>query len=184
MVEETSLKEELEEEEIEQDQYLVFTVKGQEFGIQAMRIQEITAMMDIADVPNAPVHIEGILNLRGRLVSAVNFRKRFHFELKEQDEDTRIIIMEHEGFPVGIIVDIVEEVIKIPAAKVQQIPPTATSSLPDGYITGVGMLDSRLVILLDVDKVLNKTDLVAPEAMHEAIEKLREINSETIDKRP
>lgn len=169
-MQEEMVKEEAIEEDIEQDQYLVFTVKSQEFGIQAMRIQEITATMDTAEVPNAPLHIEGILNLRGRLVSVVNFRKRFGFDAKEHDEDTRIIIMEHSGFPVGIIVDAVEEVIKIPSQKVQQLPPTATASLPEGYITGVGLMDKRLVILLDVDKVLNKSDVVEPDALHKVIE--------------
>ena len=86
-MQEEMVKEEAIEEDIEHDQYLVFTVKSQEFGIQAMRIQEITATMDIAEVPNAPPHIEGILNLRGRLVSVVNFRKRFGFDAKEHDED-------------------------------------------------------------------------------------------------
>lgn len=174
MAETALLKEEIEAEEIEQDQYLILTVKGQEFGIQAMRIQEITAMLDIAEVPNAPRYIEGILNLRGRLVSVLNFRKRFGFEEKAHDEDTRIIIMEHAGFPVGIIVDIVEEVIKISNDKVQQVPPTATSSLPEGYITGVGIMDNRMIILLDIDRVLNKGDVVEPEAMKKAIENVRE----------
>lgn len=170
MAEQALLKEEIEAEEVEQDQFLILTVKGQEFGIQAMRIQEITAMIEIAEVPNAPHHIEGILNLRGRLVSVLNFRKRFGFEEKAHDEDTRIIIMEHAGFSVGIIVDIVEEVIKISNDKVQQIPPTATSSMPEGYITGVGILDNRLIILLDADRVLNKSDVVEPEAMKKVIE--------------
>ncbi len=170
MAEQALLKEEIEAEEIEQDQFLVFTVKGQEFGVQAMHIQEITPMMDIADVPNAPSHIEGILNLRGRLVSVFNFRNRFGFEPKVHDEDTRIIIMEYAGFPTGIIVDIVEEVIKISNDKVQQIPPTATSSLPEGYITGVGIIDSRLIILLDADRILTKSDVLTPEAMKMAVE--------------
>lgn len=169
MVEE-ALKEDIDDEEIEQDQYLVFTVKSQEFGVQAMRVQEITDMMDIAEVPTAPEHIKGLLNLRGRLVSVINFRKRFEFETKEHDEDTRIIIMEYSGFPVGIVVDTVEEVIKIPVNKVQQLPPTATTSLQDGYITGIGILDSRLVILLDADKVFTKTDLIRPEALKKAVE--------------
>lgn len=169
MAEETA-KLDIDEEEIEQDQYLVFVIRSQEFGIQAMRVQEITAMMDVAEVPNAPAHIQGILNLRGRLVSVINFRKRFGFEPKEVDEDTRVIIMEHAGFPVGIIVDSVEEVIKVPTQKVQQLPPSATSSLAEGYMTGVGMMDSRLIILLDADRVLNRSDLVEPEALKKVIE--------------
>ena len=84
-------------EEIEQDQYLVFTAMGQEFGIQAMRVKEISAMIDITKVPKAPSYIEGILNLRGRLVSIINFRNKFGFEPKKQDEDTRIVIVEHRG---------------------------------------------------------------------------------------
>src|SRR5947209_12742903 len=90
-------------EGLEQDQFLVFTAMGQEFGIQAMRVQEISAMIDITPVPRAPVFIEGILNLRGRLVSVVNFRKKFGFEAAPQDEDTRIIIVEHRNFPIGIM---------------------------------------------------------------------------------
>src|SRR4051812_44082426 len=84
-----------EAEEIEQDQYLVFTAMGQEFGIQAMRVKEISAMIEITKVPKAPPYIEGILNLRGRLVSVINFRKKFGFEPQKQDEDTRIVIVEH-----------------------------------------------------------------------------------------
>src|SRR4051812_12275463 len=98
-------------EGIEQDQFLVFTSMGQEFGIQAMRVQEISALIEITTVPRAPSYIEGILNLRGRLVSVVNFRKKFGFAAMEQDEDTRIIIVEHRNFPIGIMVDSVEEVI-------------------------------------------------------------------------
>ena len=86
-----------------------------------MRVQEISAMIDITKVPQAPTYIEGILNLRGRLVSVINFRKKFGFEAKKQDEDTRIIIVEHRGFPIGIMVDSVEEVIRIPDENVQKL---------------------------------------------------------------
>lgn len=177
-MQEEMVTEESTEEDIEQDQYLVFTVKSQEFGFQAMRIQEINAIMDIAEVPNAPHYIEGILNLRGRLVSVMNFRKRFGFAARDHDEDTRIIVMEHAGFPVGIIVDAVEEVIKISGQKVQQLPPTATTSLPEGYITGVGLMDKRLVILLDADKILDKSDFIEPDALHNVIENVQKIQSE------
>lgn len=177
-MQEETVKEEITEEDIEQDQYLVFTVKGQEFGFQAMRIQEINAIMEIAEVPNAPHYIEGILNLRGRLVSVMNFRKRFGFPDKEHDEDTRIIVMEHAGFPVGIIVDAVEEVIKISSQKVQQLPPTATTSLPEGYITGVGLIDKRLVILLDADKILDKSEVIEPDALDKAIEDVKVMKAE------
>jgi purine-binding chemotaxis protein CheW len=149
---------EFEGEGIEHDQYLVFTAKDQEFGIQAMRIREISAMVDITVVPKSPSYIEGILNLRGRLVSVVNFRKRFGFEPKDADEDTRIIIVEQTGFPIGIMVDSVEEVIRIPDERVQKLPESAVTAGGDEYLAGVGMLDDRLIVLLNVDRLLSRTE--------------------------
>src|SRR3984893_5846609 len=153
---------------IEQDQYLVFTAMGQEFGIQAMRVQEISAMIEISAVPRAPVYIEGILNLRGRLVSVVNFRKKFGFEPIPLDEDTRIIIVEHRGFPIGIMVDSVEEVIRIADEKVQKLPETTLTNGSEDYLTGVGLLDKRLIILLEADEFLSKTDLLEVDVVRKA----------------
>src|SRR3990167_243746 len=145
-------KEDIEAEEIEKDQYLVFTSKSQEFGIQAMRVHEISTPLGITKIPNTPAHIEGIVNLRGRLVSVIDFRKKFRFDVKEHDEDTRVIIVECGGYPTGIIVDSVEEVSKIPDEKVQKLPEGVATSVSQEYITGVGILDNRLIILLDDEK--------------------------------
>ena len=171
-----AMKEDIEEEEIEQDQYLVFTSRSQDFGIQAMRIQEISAPLSITKVPNTPPYIEGIINLRGRLVSVMDFRKKFMFETKEHDEDTRIIMVEYGSYPIGIIVDSAEEVIKIPNEKVQKLPEVITTSVSQECITGVGMPDNkRLVILLDADKVLTSTDLAELDATRKAMENVQTI---------
>ena len=151
-------------EGIEQDQYLVFTAVEQEYGIQAMRVQEISAMIEITKVPNAPAFIEGILNLRGRLVSIINFRKKFGFPPQDQDEDTRIVIVEYRGFPIGILVDSVEEVIRIPSENVQKLPEGTVTAASEEYLTGVGMLDKRLVILLDVDQLLTQAEQLQVDA--------------------
>ena len=154
------LTDDIEEEELEQDQNLVFTVRSQEFGIQAVRVQEISRVLPTTKVPNAPSYIEGIMNLRGRLASVINFRKKLGFEPKEHDEDTRVIVVELDTFPVGIIVDSVEEVIKITDEKVQKLPESTTTTVSKDYMTGVGMLDNRMIILLDVDKVLTGAELI------------------------
>jgi len=164
----------IDEEELEPDQYLVFTIKSQEFGIQAIRVQEISRVLGTTEVPNAPSYIEGIMNLRGRLASVINFRKKFGFELKEHDEDTRVIVVELGTFPIGIIVDSVEEVIRIPDEKVQELPESTTTSGSKEYMTGVGMLDNRLIILLDVDKVLTKTEVIELGEIHQMMEKTEE----------
>jgi len=163
-----------EEEELEQDENLVFTVRSQEFGIQAVRVQEISTVLPTTKVPNAPSYVEGIMNLRGRLASVINFRKRLGFEPKEHDEDTRVIVVELDTFPIGIIVDSVEEVIKIPDEKVQKLPESTTKSASKDYMTGVGMLDNRLVILLDVDKVLTSTELIELGEVKQMMEKAEE----------
>ncbi len=173
MVNEAIKEDILEAEEIEKDQYLIFTSKSQEFGIQAMRVHEISAPLGITKIPNTPAHIEGIVNLRGRLVSVIDFRKKFRFEVKEHDEDTRVIIVECGGFPTGIIVDSVEEVIKIPNENVQKLPEGVATTVSQEYITGVGMLDNRLVVLLDVDKVLTKAELSELEAARLATENIQ-----------
>ena len=154
------IDEDTDAEEVERDQYVVFTVKSQEFGFRAMQVREISRVLSTTEVPNAPPYIEGILNLRGQLASVINFRKKFGFKPKGQDEDTRIIIVEHGDFPIGVMVDAVEEVIKIPDELVQKLPESPVTTVAKEVITGVGMLENRLIILLDVDKVLTRTELI------------------------
>ena len=166
----TIIQDDIDDDEIERDQYLVFNVKAQEFGIQAMRVQEISAVFDVTEVPNSPLYIEGIMNLRGQLMTVIDFRKKFGFEPKEHDEDTRVIVVEMGSFPIGIIVDAVEEVVKIPEELVQQLPESTTTAQSKEYMTGIGMLDKRIVILLDTDKVLTGTELIEVGAISKAID--------------
>lgn len=152
------------EEEIEKDQYLIFTIKSQQFGFQAMRIQEISTIMNMTNVPNAPLYIKGIMNLRGKLASIISFRKRFGLEDKPNDEDTRIIIVERMGHPIGIIVDSVEEVLKIPDDKVQRIPESLNTASSSEYVMGIAILgEKRIVTLLNLDTILTKYEVTMME---------------------
>ena len=166
------------EAELEQDQYLVFGVKSQEFAFQAIRIQEITAVLETTEVPNAPRYVEGIANLKGRLATIINFRKKFGFEPKEQDEDTRTIIVEQEGYPIGILVDSVEEVIKIPEKMVQRVPESTSKVVSEEYITGIALLDDRLITLLDVGKVLTTTELIDTDVIAQLAQEARKTPAE------
>ena len=164
--------------EVEKDQYVVFSVKSQEFGFRAMQVREISRVLSTTEVPNAPPYIDGILNLRGELASVINFRKKFGFEPKEHDEDTRIIIVEHGDFPIGIVVDSVEEVLKIPDEVVQKLPESPVTTVATDVITGVGMLENRLIILLDVDSVLTGTELIEFESIKQMVEETKEKGDE------
>lgn len=173
-------QEELVVEEIEKDQYLVFAVKSQEYAIHAMRVREISRALGTSKVPTAPSYIEGILNLRGQLATVINFRKKFGFETKDIDEDTRIIIIEHSGFPIGILVDSVEEVMKITDDKIQKLPEEASTTMSKEYITGVGMLEKELIIMLDTDKLLSKGESLEVKAAMQAAEGMNSEQLRTI----
>jgi purine-binding chemotaxis protein CheW len=168
-----TMVDEIESEEVERDQYLVFQVKEQEFGIQAMWIQEISRPLNVTSVPDAPPYIDGVANLRGRLSTVINFRKKFGFDEKENDEDTRLIVIEHRGFPLGLLVDAVEEVIRIPDDLVKLLPEGTSSMTQEALITGIGMLNNRIIIMLDINKVLGKTTLVEPEVIKQAIAEMQ-----------
>ena len=170
MANEVAIDNELIVEGVEADQYLVFTVQAQEFGFQAMRVQEISQVLAVTQVPNAPPYIDGIMNLRGRIASVINFRKKFGFGPKEHDEDTRVIVVEMGDSPIGIIVDSVEEVIKIPDESVQKVPESTGSGGAKEYMTGIGVLENRLVILLDVEKVLTGTEMLEAGALKQAVD--------------
>ena len=166
-----AIKEEiLEVEEIEKTNTLPLPANRRNSVSRQCGYMKFQLPWGITKIPNTPAHIEGIMNLRGRLVSVVDFRKKFGFEFKGHDEDTRIVIVECGGYPTGIIVDSVEEVMKIPDEKVQKLPEGVATAVSQEYITGVGMLDNRLIILLDIDRVLTKSDLSELEAARQTIE--------------
>lgn len=175
---EEAIQNDMDTEDIELDQYVVFTVKSQEFAFQAIRVREIVSVLEPAQVPNAPPYIEGIVNLRGQLATVINFREKFGFKTREHDEDTRTIVVEQDDFPIGILVDSVEEVIKIPDAMVQKLPESSIASVSEEYITGVGLLDKRMIILLNVDKVLTKSDLAEIEIVRQAIKNAQGLKRE------
>ena len=162
-----------EDVEVENDQYLIFRIEGQEFGIQAMRVQEIATVLPITKVPNTPYHIEGIMNLRGKLASVLNFRKMFSFADRAYDEDTRIIVVEYDVYPVGLVVDSVEEVIKIPDDIVHTLPEATSKAIAEEFIRGVGILDKRLVILLSIDRIIGELESLNTDIMKKAIEDVK-----------
>jgi len=162
--------EEAEDWEIEHDQYIIFTVDGRFFGFKAMRIMEIAAVIPTTEVPNAPPWIDGIMNLRGTLTSVINFRKKFGFSNHAHDEDTRTIIVEKEDYSIGVIVDSVEEVMKIPDESLQALPKEAESFKSEHYISKIGMIDDRFIIILDIDTVLEDVEVKDLNSFQDTVE--------------
>jgi len=134
-------------------QLVSFKIGSEEFGVDILKVQEINRLVQITQVPNAPSFIEGVMNLRGKVVPIVNLRKRFGLSLKEYDKNTRIIVVDLNGKTVGFIVDSVSEVLRV-SKNVVEPPPELVSGIDSEYITGIAKLEDRLLILLDLEKIL------------------------------
>jgi purine-binding chemotaxis protein CheW len=140
-------------------QLVIFQLGVEEFGVEIMQVQEIIRMPDITRIPQSPEYVEGVINLRGKIIVVINLDTRFGLELKELDENSRIIIVEVGGSVVGMIVDSVSEVLRIPAANVEPAPEIIKAKIHADYLKGVGKLDDRLLILLDLEKVLTEEEM-------------------------
>ncbi len=136
-------------------QLVTFHVGDEEFGVEILKVQEIIRMMGITRVPRAPDFVEGVINLRGRVIPIIDLRKRFGMSSREHDKHTRIIVVEINNVIVGFIVDSVSEVLRIPKDTVEE-PPAIISGIESDYFSGVGKLEDRLLILLDLDRLLSK----------------------------
>jgi purine-binding chemotaxis protein CheW len=141
-------------------QLVTFDIGDEEFGIDILRVQEIIRMMSITKVPNSPPAVEGVINLRGRVIPVIDLRARFGMEARAHDGHTRIIVLEIHGMIVGFVVDAVSEVLRIRANTVEP-PPAVVSGIESEYIKGVGKLDDRLLILLELEKLVSSEEMRA-----------------------
>ena len=139
-------------------QLVTFKIGDEEFGVDILKVQEIIRMMPITKVPNAPPFVEGVLNLRGKVIPVIDMRKRFGLRAAERDSQTRIKVMDLQGQVVGFVVDAVSQVLRIKESTVEP-PPAVVAGIGAEYMKGVGKLEDRLLILLDLDKLLNPQDL-------------------------
>ena len=139
-------------------QLVTFSIGEEEFGVDILKVQEIIRTMEITKVPRAQEFVEGVINLRGKVIPIIDLRSRFGLSSKEYDKHTRIIVIEISNMIVGFVVDSVSEVLRIPAGTVEP-PPAVVAGMDSEYISGVGKLHDRLLILLDLDKLLSNVDI-------------------------
>jgi purine-binding chemotaxis protein CheW len=144
---------------IEKDLQIVgFRIGRETFGLPIGAVREIVRVPEITSVPNSPDFIEGVINLRGRIIPVVDLRKRFGEPVGAPSKKNRIVVVEVENRSLGLMVNSASEVLKIPPSEIEE--PHAVFQEGDlNYITGVGKLNGRLVILLDLSKVLQRGEL-------------------------
>lgn len=143
---------------LRKNQVVRFMLGKESFGIGIEQVQEIVTVPAITKVPDTPDFLEGVINLRGRIVSVIDLRKRLRFDGSQRNKKNRILITEVDGRVVGLIVDEVSEVLKLNPESIEP-PPEMISSIGVEYITGVGKLEDRIILLLDIQKVLSREDI-------------------------
>ncbi|MGO0121819.1 chemotaxis protein CheW [Desulfothermobacter acidiphilus] len=139
--------------EKQEEQLVIFRLADQTYGVDVGSVVEIIRMESVTRVPRAPEFVEGVINLRGRIIPVIDLRRRFGLPLKESDRSTRIVIVEMGGMMVGMIVDAVLEVLRVPAEKVEP-PPAVVSGVDVAYLRGIALWQEDMIILLDLEKVL------------------------------
>ncbi len=144
-------------------QLVTFKLDEEEFAVNILEVQEINRMTTITKMPNSPHHVEGVVNLRGRIIPVVSLRKKFDLPDKGSNDHTRIIIMDIKGNTMGLIVDAVSEVLRIPSNIVEPPPPLSTGSCTE-YIKGVAKLEDRLIMLVDLKGLFAIRDVPLIEA--------------------
>ncbi len=135
-----------------------FQVGRETYGVPITSLHEIVRVPDITAVPDAPDYLEGVINLRGKIVSVMDLRKRFGEKQATVKKNNRILVVEHAGRLAGLIVDSASEVLKIPADAVEA-PPAVFQEGGLNCVTGLGKVGGRLVVLLDMSKLLAPASL-------------------------
>lgn len=138
----------------EHRQLVVFSVADETYGIDIHRVREIIRVPEITRVPRTPDFVEGVVNLRGSVIPVLDLRKRFGFPASEGDSNQRIVVIEMGDQTVGIIVDSVSEVLQIDVAEIEP-PSPYVISVDSQYIAGIAKFNDKLIILLDVNRVLS-----------------------------
>ncbi|RJP33051.1 MAG: chemotaxis protein CheW [Actinobacteria bacterium] len=149
-----------EEARAEEIQLVVFSLGREEFAVEVTQVREIMRMEEITRMPKSPSFVEGIINLRGQIIAVVELAKRLNLETGERSGDTRIIVVEAEDIKVGMIVDSVSEVLRVGAEAVEPSPTLATD-ISSAFLLGVVKKDNRLIILLDLTKVLSLEEMAS-----------------------
>ncbi|MBN2009809.1 chemotaxis protein CheW [candidate division KSB1 bacterium] len=139
--------------------YLTFFLANEEYGLEILKVVEIIGMMDVTPVPRTPRYIQGVINLRGKVIPVMDLRLKFGMHHVEQTDETVIIVVHAQGIEMGIIVDKVSEVLDINSESIEDSPAFGTEVNTE-YILGIGKAEGNVKLLLDIDRVLSSQDII------------------------
>lgn len=142
----------------DEQEFLTFTLGDEEYGVDILKVQEIRGYDTVTALPDAPEFIKGVINLRGTIVPILDLRLKFNLSKAEYNEFTVMIILNVADRVVGIVVDGVSDVIDLPESAIRPAPEIG-GSIEDQYITGIGTVDERMLILLDIERLITSADM-------------------------
>jgi purine-binding chemotaxis protein CheW len=139
-------------------QLVSFSLDQEEYGVDVLKVREIIRMPIVTRVPNTPYYVEGVINLRGKVVPIISMRKKFSLTEAENDKQTRIMVMDMEGELMGFTVDAVSEVIRISGSEIQPSPAMVAGGIDQECIAGVINQADRLLVLLNLEKMFSRDE--------------------------
>ena len=143
----------------ELNQLISFIVGEEEYGLDILRVKEVIRLREITRLPRAPSFVKGIINLRGDVIPIIDLRDKFGLERQDFTAMTRVIVVDVDGRLIGMVVDAASQVVRVPADQIEP-PPPIVGGLSVEFIKGVGKLDERLIILLNIDRILSTQEKV------------------------
>ena len=138
-------------------QIVSFRLANEEYGVNIMQVQEIILLGQITKMPEVPDYICGLINLRGHVIPIIDLRRRFGLPVHESDEHTRIIVVNVSDKTIGMVVDAVDEVLRITADQIEP-PPSSIAGIDHSYITGLVKFEKKLLVLLSIENILSEDE--------------------------
>lgn len=140
-----------------ENQFVVFKLGQEKYGVDILNVGTISEYLEITKVPDAPIYVEGMINLRGDIIPVINLKKRFNMEDTERSDETRIIIYSIDGVDIGFLVDEASQVLRVNSEDIEPTPAILRGGERE-YISGVGKYEGQIIILLDFAKILNERE--------------------------
>jgi len=150
-----------------ENQLVVFDLANEHYGVDIAAVESIIKLQPITFVPHAPSFVEGVTNLRGAVLPVIDLRKRFGLPAEEATKETRIVVVEMDSTTVGMVVDAVTEVLRVPEEDIEPPSPVVTTAA-SAFITGIAKVDERLIILLELGQVLSTEEQVDLQSFQQA----------------
>ena len=140
------------------NEYLTFTLGSEEYGVDILKVQEIRGYDQVTRLPGAPEFVKGAINLRGLIVPVVDMRLKFQLSQATYDDTTVMIVLSVAGRTIGIVVDGVSDVLRLQPAQVRAVPDLG-SAIDRKFLTGLGVVDERMLILLDIERLMTSEEM-------------------------